>query len=40
MKKLIGPVLGVVAQAVSKTAAVAVKAKARVLRIEGSFGWG
>jgi len=40
MKKLIGPVDGVLAQAASKTVAVAVKARARVLRIEGSFAWG
>src|SRR5262245_5733313 len=33
MKKLIGPVEGVVAQAASSAAAMAVKARARVLRI-------
>jgi hypothetical protein len=43
MKKLIGPEVGWVAQAVSNTAALAVRARTRVLRIGSLLGkrvWG
>jgi hypothetical protein len=39
MKKLIGPVEGVLAQEASKATAAAAEARTRSLRMDGSFRW-